>query len=59
MIAKYEAGISVPFPPLPAPLVKAFAALDAARVAVNTWKDQLPLDCPRAVEEAIGAAPAK
>ena len=39
MIAKYEAGLAVQFPPLPAALQAVLADLDAARVAINTYKD--------------------
>lgn len=46
MIAKYEAGLAVTFPPLPAAVQAVLADIDAARIAINKFKDSLPLNCP-------------
>lgn len=56
LIAKYEAGLAIPFPPLPAPVQKVLDQLDQARIAINTYKDSLPLACPRSVETALSDA---
>lgn len=55
LLAKIAAKRSVQIPPLPAPVQKVLDGLDDARTAINAYKDSLPLDCPRAVEDAIGA----
>ncbi len=55
MIAKYEAGLAIPFPPLPTPVQKVIDAIDDERIAINAFLDSLPLNCPRALEQAAQA----
>ena len=53
MIAKYEAGLTVPLPPAPAELQAATTSLDSARIAINKWKDALPNTCPRQLQQVL------
>lgn len=53
MLAKYEAGLAFPLPPLPPEVQVVLAEIDSARVAINAFKDSLPLTCPRAVQTAL------
>jgi hypothetical protein len=53
MIAKYESGASIPLPPLPPSLQVVVDAIDDERIAINSFLDSLPLNCPRAMQQAL------
>lgn len=56
MIAKYEAGIAIQFPPAPPAVQVLLADLEQARITINTYIQNLPLSCPRALEQAAQSA---
>jgi hypothetical protein len=52
MISKYEAGLAITFPPAPLAVQVILADIDAERIIINSFIQNLPLSCPRALEQA-------